>query len=315
MNEKIVFMGTTEFSAYILENLIKNQYNIIAIISQPDRKIGRKQLIKPTITKEIGEKHNIPVYSFENINDNYDMLKNLDIDLILTCAYGQKINREILELPKFRSINIHASLLPKYRGAAPINAAIENGDTVSGNTIMYMEEKMDSGNIISYSKVNIDIKDTFTSFNEKLMINASELIIDTLPRFFNNDFKEIIQEETNVIYTKKFTSKDEEIIFNEDVLKVYNKMRSMIEKPGCFAYLKDVKIKFYDIFFEKNDGLNKYGKIVIDKKDYFKITCKNGYILVYEFQIEGRKRITFKEYLNGNKLLIQNNLIFKNGCE
>lgn len=315
MDKNIVFMGTTDFSAYILDKLIENNYNIIAIVSQPDRKVGRKQIIKPTLTKEIGIKHNIPVHSLENINDNFNLFNDLDIDLIITCAYGQKVNSSILELPKFRSINIHASLLPKYRGAAPINAALENGDLITGTTIMYMEDKMDSGAIIASSQIKIDIKDTFTTLYNKLKVNASDLIIKTLPIIFKNDFISIIQDENLVTYSKKLTSDDEFILFNSDVKKVYNKMRSLIEKPGCYAFLNDVKIKFYDIFYEEYNNVNIPGKIIIDSKDYFKISCNNGYILVYEFQIEGRKRISFNEYINGNKLLIQNNLVFNSGSE
>ncbi len=315
MNERIVFMGTTNFSGYILEKLLENNYNVVAVVSQPDRKIGRKQEIKPTITKEIALNNNIDVYSFENINDNYLLLEQLNIDVIITCAYGQKINKEILELPRYRSINVHASVLPKYRGASPITSALANGDEFTGNTIIYMEEKMDSGAIISSSRVAIDIEDTFTTLNEKLKIDAANLLLKTLPSFFKNDFKVIEQDENLVTYTKKLTRLDEFVDFNNDVKVVYDKMRSLIETPGCYAYLDNLKVKFYRIFYKKDELSNQCGEIFIKTKKYFEIACQNGNILVYDFQIEGRKRITFKEYLNGNKLLIQEKMIFNNGCE
>lgn len=315
MNERIVFMGTTNFSGYILERLIENNYNIVAVVSQPDRKIGRKQEVKATITKEIALENNIDVYSFENINDNYQTLFDMNIDVIITCAYGQKIDQKILELPNYRSINIHASILPKYRGASPITSALNNGDKLTGNTIMYMEERMDSGAIINSSQVIIDLEDTYTTLSEKLKIDAADLLLETLPSFFNNNFKVLEQDESLVTYTKKLTREDEFIDFNNDVKDVYHKMRSLIETPGCYAYLDKIKIKFYKVFFNEDNTSYQCGEIFNNNTDFFQIACQNGNIQVYELQIEGRKKISYKEYLHGNKLLIQNKKIFNYGCE
>jgi methionyl-tRNA formyltransferase len=308
-NIKILYMGTTRFSAYILEALVEYNYNIIALISQPDRKIGRKQEIMMTPTKEVALSQHIRVYGFEDINDKIDLIRELDPDLIITCAYGQKITKEILEIPRLGAINVHASLLPKYRGGAPIHYAVMNGDKVTGNTIMYMEEGLDTGAMLAKSEVAITLDDTTSTLSDKLMINGANLLIDTLPDLIADEIIPIKQDETLVSYSYNIPRSLEYIDFNRDVLVVYNHMRGLIEIPGCYAHLNNKKIKFYQVAFKKCDVKEVAGTIVVDSAEHFKIACLDGYIKVFKFQLEGKKIIDFKTYSHGNKLEISSGVV------
>lgn len=309
MKTKILFMGSTSFAAHLMNELIKNEYDVVGLVTQPDRKVGRKQVITFPVTKTLALENNIEVYQFENINDHYNDLSNIDCDLIITCAYGQKISQEILDLPRLKCINVHASILPKYRGGAPIHHAIMAGDEKTGNTIMYMEESLDSGDIISQSNVVIDIDDTLDCVYDKLMIDAGHLLLDTLPDFINGNIKAFKQDESKVIYSPTIPRELEFIDFNRDVLKVYNHMRGLISWPGCYAYFNKKKIKFYNVKYQANDSSLKVGEVKI-LDDCFSIGCLNGYIKVYEFQLEGKKKISYLEYKNGNKKDIIDNTFF-----
>lgn len=309
----IIFMGTTVFSSHILKELIDEGYNIVALVSQPDRKVGRKQEVKATPTKEVALAYNIPVYGFENINDNVDTIKNINPDIIITCAYGQKIGRSILDIPKYRCINVHASRLPKYRGGAPIHYAIMNGESISGNTIMYMEESLDSGDIISMSRVTIDEKDTTSNLHDKLMYDGAKLLLRTLPLIYLNEINPIKQDTTKVVYSPNISKEQEYISFNADVKLVYNKIRSLISVPGPYSMLNNKKIKFHNVFYEGCSHTDVFGCIKVTSNEYFKIACLNGYIIVYQFQLEGKKSTSFKEYSNGNKLEIIDSIIINEG--
>lgn len=302
--KKILYMGTSDFAAYILEKLIKENFNIIGLVSQPDRAQNRKKEYLPTPTKQVALDNDLAIYQFDNINEHYQDLLSLKPDLIITCAFGQKVGKDILDLPSYGCVNIHASLLPKYRGAAPIHYAIINGDEITGNTIMYMEETLDTGAMISQSKIAIDIEDTYDSLAKKMMKDGADLIIKTIPLIFEDQVAAIIQDNEKATLAPMLKREDEFINFDEDVLKVYNKMRGLISRPGCFAYLNDKKIKFYQINFEKtNSNVNEIKTF----KDHFSIGCQNGIIKVYEFQLEGKKRVKYLDYKNGHNLEIKDN--------
>lgn len=311
-NKRIMFMGTTSFAAHILEQLIINNYQVIALVSQPDRAVGRKREIKYTKTKEIALKYDIDVLSYENINEHYDEIKQLNPDLIITCAYGQKISKDILDIPLLKSINVHASLLPKYRGAAPIHYAIIKGEEITGNTIMYMEEALDTGNMIVKSEVVIDEKDTYDSLADKLMIDAANLLLDNIDSILNKENDSIKQDDSKATYAPIIKRSDEFIDFNRDVKEVYNNIRGLISIPGCYAYVNNKKIKFYDVYYANKDSeVNK----VTCFKEHFEIGCLNGVIIVKEFQLEGKKRVLFKQYRNGNNLDIEDGIFINEGVE
>ena len=192
-NIKVVFMGTPDFSVPVLEGLIEN-YQVVGVVTQPDRKVGRKKEICFSPIKKLALEHNILVFQPEKIRVDFDDILKLNPDIIVTCAYGQIIPKEILDYPKYGCINVHASLLPKLRGGAPIHKSIIDGYLKTGITIMYMDEKMDSGDIISQAETEILDTDTMESLHDRLKLIGKKLLLDTLPTIIDGSAKRISQK-------------------------------------------------------------------------------------------------------------------------
>jgi methionyl-tRNA formyltransferase len=306
-------MGTTEFAAYILEEMIKKKFSIVAVFSQPDRHKGRNKKLISTPTKRVALENDINVYGFDNVNEHFDLFKELNPDLIITCAFGQKIGISILNLPNFGCINIHASILPKYRGGAPIHYAIMNGEQYTGNTIMYMAETLDSGDVLSQSAIKIEDDDTTSSLSKKLSIDAAQLLFSTLPLLFNRDLRPTKQDDNKVSYAPNIKRELELINFNRDINVVYNHIRGLLYIPGCYFILNNKKIKLFKVEMIKESHNYESSYVLCDNNDYFKIYCKNGYIKVFDFQVEGRKIIEYKNYVNQNKKDIVNGVIINEG--
>ena len=214
---KVVFMGTPDFSVPVLEGLIEN-YQVIGVVTQPDRKVGRRQEVVFSPVKEVALKHNIPVFQPEKIRSDYTDILALEPDIIITCAYGQIIPKEILEYPKYGCINVHASLLPKLRGGAPIHHAIIDGYDKTGITIMYMDEAMDSGDIISQRETKILDTDTVESLHDRLSRLGRELLMDTLPSILDGSAKRIKQDLASVTYAYNIQREEEYLYFNKNIL-------------------------------------------------------------------------------------------------
>lgn len=301
MSKRIIFMGTTDFAAYVLAELLKLKYNVIALFSQPDRQKGRSKKIEPTPTKKIALEYGVDVYGFENVNEHYEMIASLKPDVIITCAFGQKINTLLLNLPNFGCINVHASILPKYRGGAPIHYAIIKGEKYTGNTIMYMVEELDSGAIISQSKIKIAEDDTASSLSIKLREDASTLLLSTLPLLFNRDIRPVKQDETKASYAPTIKRSLELINFNRDINVVYNHIRGLLYTPGCYFVVNGKKVKLFKVEKVAIAHTKASSLIACDNNEYFKIYALNGYIKVFAFQFEGRKITEYQTYVNQNK--------------
>ena len=200
---------------------------------------------------------------------------------------------------KYKAINVHASLLPKYRGGAPINRAIENGEKYLGITIMYMDKLMDNGDMISQRKIELKEEDNFDTMNKKLSILGRDLLMDTLPSIINSTNERIKQKEEDVTIIKLLNKEELLIDFNNDFVSVFNKIRSLDSVPGAYAFLNNKKYKLYDVRLGKN-VIDEIGKVV-DIKDYLEIACKNGTIKVYSIQEEGKKKMNIKDFFNGHK--------------
>ena len=211
---KVIFMGTPDFAVPVLEGLIEN-YEVILVVSQPDKKVGRKQELKNTPIKEVALKHNIPVFQPIKIREDYDEIIKLNPDIIVTCAYGQIIPKVILDCPKLGCINVHASLLPKLRGGAPIHKAIIDGYKTTGITIMYMDVKMDDGDIISQKEIEILDSDNLESLHDKLSVLGKELLLETLPSIINGTNERIKQDEAEVTFAYNIKREEEHIDFNK----------------------------------------------------------------------------------------------------
>ena len=295
---KVVFMGTPDFAVPILEKLITDT-EVLLVVTQPDKVRGRNNKISFSPIKEIAVKNNIEVFQPEKIKQDYQTIIDKNPDIIITAAYGQIIPEELLFFTKYKAINVHASLLPKYRGGAPINRAIENGEKYLGITIMYMDKLMDNGDMISQRKIELKEEDNFDTMNEKLSILGRDLLMDTLPSVLSGTNEREKQKEEDVTIIKLLKKEELLIDFNKDAISVYNKIRSLDSVPGAYAFLNNKKYKLFDVRVgsEKLDDVSK----IIDIKDYLEIACKNGTIKVYTIQEEGKKKMSIKDFFNGHK--------------
>ena len=299
---KVVFMGTPIFSVPILEVLIENT-NVIGVVSQPDKVIGRGKKEKFSPIKELAIKNNIKVMQPIKIRKDYQEILDLNPDIIITCAYGQIIPKEILDFPKYGCINVHASLLPKLRGGAPLHHAILDGYTETGITIMYMDLGMDTGDIIETSKIIINPSDTYSTLHDKLSTLGASLLLETLPSIINKTNKRIKQNESEVTFGYNIKRCEELIDFNKKILDIYNQIRGLNEEPGAYFTLKEKTVKVYqseminDSTFQDKEN----GEIVkIDKKGIY-IKASDGLIKITDIKMEGKKRMPVVSFLNGNK--------------
>lgn len=296
--ERIVFMGTPTFASKILKGLLVAGFNIVGVVCQPDKLVGRKQLLQACPVKQLSNDENIAVLSPERIRNDYQDILDLNPDLIITCAYGQIIPKQILDYPKYKCINVHASLLPKYRGASPIQSALLNGEDKTGITIMYMNEKMDEGDILFQEEMDIDIYDTNAALFDKLADLGLDLLLKHLPDIFDNNINPIKQNEELVTYASKLNKEIEFIDFNDNVINVYNHIRALLDEPGCYFVCKDKKYKIIKAFFQYQDQTNTNIFIGLEN-DYLRIDCLDGFIKIYEIKPEGKNTMNAKAFYNG----------------
>ena len=299
---KVVFMGTPEFSVPILASLIENT-KVVGVVTQPDKMVGRGKKVKYSKIKEVALFHNILVLQPNNIKNEYQEILNLKPDIIITCAYGQIIPKVVLDYPRYGCINVHASLLPKLRGGAPIHHAIIDGYQETGITIMYMDVGMDSGDIIAYQKIPIELSDTYQTLHDKLSLLGSSLLIETLPSIVSGENQRIKQNQDEVTYGYNIKREEEKLDFNSSMLVVYNKIRGLNPDPGSYFLLNGKTVKVYgasmiddDTYQEKQNG-----EIVNVSKEGIYVKVSDGLIRITEIKMEGKKQMTVASFLNGNK--------------
>ena len=302
---KVVFMGTPDFAVNVLQGLIDN-YDVVGVVSQPDKKVGRRQILTPTPVKELALKYNIPVFQPVKIREDYRDILSLEPDIIVTCAYGQIIPKEILDYPKFGCINVHASLLPKLRGGAPIHKAIIDGYDKTGITIMYMDVKMDNGDIISQVETEILDSDNLESLHDRLSIMGRDLLLDTLPSIIDGTNKRVKQDENLVTYAYNIKREEEHIDFSKSSRDVFNLIRGLSPVPCANALLFDQEMKIIEsiIYDKKYNGLP--GEIVDIVKEGIIVNCGDGSLLITKLKPFGKKMMDASSYVNGigkNKIL------------
>lgn len=296
---KILFMGTPEFSVNVLQGLIEH-YDVIGVVTQPDKEVGRKHEIKFSPVKELALKNDIRVYQPTKIKVEYEELLKLSIDMIVTCAYGQIIPKELLDFPKYGCINVHASLLPKLRGGAPIHKAIINNYPRTGVTIMYMVEKMDAGDIISQIETPILPEDNVGLLHDRLSEMGTKLLLETIPKIVSGDISPIPQNEEEVTYAWNITREEEKIDFHKDTIDIYNQIRGLNPWPGAYAILDGMIVKIYasrisnSFFTTKKDG--EIGKIY---EDGIGVSTHDGEIIITELQFAGKRKMLVKDYFHG----------------
>ena len=297
---KIVFMGTPDFGVVALNKLIE-AHEVILVVSQPDRKIGRKRILTPSPIKEVALENNIDVFQPENIKENYQTIIDSEPDIIITAAYGQFVPTQVLDCPKYGAINVHASLLPKYRGGSPIHSAIKNGDEYSGVSIMYMVKKMDAGDILSQVKVRIEKDDTALSMFSKLGLVGSDLLLETLISIEADDLTLTKQDQSLVTYAHNIKRTDEKINWNLTANGIDCHVRGYHSWPGTFTEINGQIIKIYPGQIVNKNGLP--GEILSISNDGILVGSSELSYLITDFQVQGKKRMKIKDFLNGNKLL------------
>lgn len=297
-NLRVVFMGTPEFAVNILKSLIDN-VDVVLVVTQPDAPVGRKRIMTPSPVKELALSSKIEVFTPEKIKTDYQKIVDVSPDMIVTCAYGQIIPKELIELPKYGCLNVHASLLPKLRGGAPIHHAIMDGLDKTGITIMYMDEGMDSGNIIRQRETIIEDTDTLDTLSERLSKIGSELLIETLPEVLAGQNPSIPQNEEEVTFGYIIKKADERIDFTKTAKEVYNKIRALNSNPGAYFILKGETIKVYEARIENKRG--EVGRINDIYKDGIGIGCQDVQIVLTKIKPAGKKEMRVSDYLNGIK--------------
>lgn len=295
-NKNIVFMGTPDFSVPVLKMLIENT-NILLVVTQPDKIVGKDKTVSFNPVKKLALEENIPVFQPMRIRKDFEKLKNLDIDLIVTCAYGQIIPKEVLDMPKYGCINVHASILPKYRGSAPIQWCLFNNDDVTGVTIMYMDEGMDTGDIIKIKEIPILDSDNVGTLHDKLSKLGCDLLLEVLPTIFDKT-NDRIKQGNNYTMAPMIKREDERLDFNEEGKKIIGKIKGLNPWPLANIIINNQEIKVLEAEFVQkkvdNTGIIKE----IDKKN-LGITCKDGIIYLKKIKPSGKKVMEINSFLNG----------------
>ncbi len=304
---KIVFMGTPAFAVPVLQRLIKS-YQVVAVVTQPDRPVGRKRVLTAPPVKVEAKKHGLPVIQPERVREPAELEKVLayEPDVIVTAAFGQILPTALLEAPKYGCINVHASLLPKYRGGAPIHQAIIDGEAKTGVTIMYMVEKLDAGNILSQVEVAIEECDHVGTLHDKLSQAGADLLMETLPNIEAGTIQQQRQDETKVTFAKNITREMERIDWSRDGEQLYNQVRGLHPWPVAYTELEGQTTKIWWAEKRKASESAAPGTVIALETDGFVVATGNETALkIVELQPAGKKRMSAEQFLRGAGSFVQ----------
>jgi len=306
---KIIFMGTPDFAVGTLEALTEAGHRITLAVTQPDKPKGRGHSVQYTPVKEAAVRLGIPVYQPQKIRSEESVryLESIEADVIVVVAFGQMIPKSILEMKKYGCINVHASLLPKYRGASPITAVIMNGEEKTGITIMYMDEGIDTGNIIHASEISIESTDTYGTLSEKLSVLGADLLMKTLPSIVDETNFSLAQDESEATYVGMLKREDERLDFNDTAENIVNKIRALNPEPLANILVDGEEWKILSAEVDSTKT-GEVGVISEVGKDYFSIKCQDGCVNIREIKPFGKKNMMVRDFLNGYK---KENLINK----
>ena len=296
---KLIFMGTPDFAATVLEGLLDDaNYDVLAVVTQPDRAVGRKKEIKMTPVKEVALAHNLPVYQPEKMSGSDEMaeLMTLGADGIVTVAFGQFLPTKLLDSVDF-AVNVHASLLPKYRGGAPIHYAIINGDKEAGVTIMEMVKKMDAGDMIAKASTPITDEDNVGTMFEKLAVIGCDLLLKTLPDYIAGNIKPEPQDESKATFSPNITPEEERIDWNKSAREVFNHIRGLYPWPVAHTLLDGKRFKIYEASLAEGQG--QPGQIIEKGKETLVVATGDGAISLKTVQLAGKPRMSVVDFLNG----------------
>ena len=300
----LLFMGTPEISAYVFEQMILAGYHFVGLVAQPDHPVGRKSIIEKVPTKVIAEKYNIPVFQPIKIRKDFSFMENLKVDLVITLAYGQIVPQGFLDIPRFGCLNLHGSLLPKLRGASPVQTALINNEKVTGVTLMEMVAAMDAGRMYGKKEVTIDEEDNATSLFKKISEAAKDLVLELLPKYVDGELEGIPQDEEQVTFCSLIKQEQEKLDLSKDILEVYGYIRGLSDEPGAYLYLDNQKLKIFKAKIANDLVAAEVGTIVQADKRGLLLQAKNGQLAILELQKEGKKRMDYKAFINGNQNLL-----------
>lgn len=309
MTKKIIFMGTPQFAAEVLQGLLETEYEVIAVVTQPDRPVGRKRVLTPSPVKLLAVEHGIEVYQPEKIGKSPEMaaLIDLEADLIVTAAYGQFVPTALLNAPHYKAINVHASLLPKYRGGAPIHYAIWQGEEETGISIMYMTREMDAGDILAQRTIPIEKTDDVGGMFVKLAEVGRDLLLDTLPKLFNNEITAQAQDTTLVTYSPTISKEQEQLNWEETAQQIDYHVRGFRPFPSVYTWMNNQRVKvwqgqpFNGAKPNQTNAEAAVGRIVAVEDASLIVQCgQNTFYAIQEWQESGKKRMLIADFLKGN---------------
>ncbi|MDD5129575.1 MAG: methionyl-tRNA formyltransferase [Candidatus Omnitrophica bacterium] len=304
---RIIFFGSAHFGTLALKALIKSRHELVCVVTQPDKQKGRHLQLAATDVKNTALASGLKIFQPENINskESEELLHSLDADIFVIAAYGQILSQKILDIPKIMPVNIHASLLPRYRGAAPINWSIINGDKKTGVTIMYVTRKMDSGPIIMQKEVRIEDKDTAVSLEEKLSICGAGLLMEALAIIDSRNYRLVEQDEEKVIYAPKMKKDVGLIDWNTSAVNIHNQIKGVVPWPGAFTSYRKKLLKIFQaqvlpIFpgYKPSPG-----QVIRADKHGIVVACAKGFLEIKELQLEAGKRMPAQNFIIGHRLV------------
>ncbi len=302
---KVIFLGTPEFACNVLQEIINSKHQVVAVVCQPDKVSGRGNKVLPPPAKVLANQYNIPVYQFNKIRvDGVETLKSIDADIMVTAAYGQILSQEIIDICKHKIINVHGSLLPKLRGASPIQYSILNGDDVTGITIMRTEAGVDTGPILLQEKVAIDERDTYGTLSEKLSKVGAKLLVNALDIIESGKDTWTAQNDEEATFTKMIKPEFEMLDFGDTSKNIVNKVRALNPNPVAKMVFGEQVFKIFEA--KSSDALfnnARIGEVVVSSpKQGLVIKCGDGAVEIVELQAPNGKRMSAKSYLNGKKI-------------
>lgn len=302
---KIIFMGTPDFSVPILAELQK-QYGVDLVISQPARPVGRKKVMTDPPVATAAKLFGIEVYQPESMSTDeaLEVVRNIEPDLIITAAFGQLLPEDVLNVPRLGALNVHASLLPKHRGGAPIHRALINGDTKAGVTIMYMAKKLDAGDIISSRSIDIDNTDNTGTLFDKLSKVGTDLLLETLPDVLDGTNSRIPQDDNEATFSPNISKSDEVIDFNKSARDVFNQIRGLSPWPVGHTMVEDKRLKVFAATLSDRKTVAEPGTITGKSDDGFLVAAADGLVNITEVQLSGKKKNNALDFINNNSDLI-----------
>lgn len=312
---KIVFFGTPCFAEMILKKIIAAEYNVVAVFTQPDKKAGRKQVLEKSPVKKTAEKHSIPVFEPPDLvrGNAKEVLSKAKPDLIIVAAYGKILPKDILEIPKFGAINVHASLLPELRGASPVQEAILSGEKKTGITLMLMNEKMDAGEIINQEEIGIETNDNTPSLTEKLAQAGGKILMETLPLWINGAIKAVRQDEKKASYCRPVKKENGKIGWNNPAESIFRKWKAYFPWPGIFTFFPTKggkkRLKLVEIGLAQAQDIGEIPGKVVKYNGKIAVQAGKGLIILKKIQLEGKKVMNAEDFSKGNRDFLSNILV------